>query len=351
MRKRPVTLALQGGGSHGAFTWGVLDRLLEDERISIEGISGASAGAMNAVALAHGFVVGGREGARQALADFWESVAGKAPFAQIPEDLPTLVADGSPGHASPALKALVSLGRFFSPYQLNPFDINPLRDIVASRIDFERLRAESRIKLFIAATEVDTGRLRIFRNRELTLDTLLASACVPTLHQAIEVEGQAYWDGGLSANPPLFPLIHQCAADDVMVVLLHPSRRPDVPTTADGIWQRLTEISFASTFFTELHGIVLAKQEAGRGLFAVGRLERKLRRLNMHLIENEELMAQLSAHSRLNTDPSFIYALREHGRSRAETWLKRKFQFIGTRSSFRLGRFLPPRLPGLRPAR
>ena len=184
MRKKAVTLALQGGGSHGAFTWGVLDRLLEDERISIEGISGASAGSMNAVALAHGFVGGGREGARQALADFWESVAGKAPFAQLPEDLPTLVADGSPGHASPALKALVSLGRFFSPYQLNPFDINPLRDIVANRIDFERLRAESRIKLFIAATEVGTGRLRIFRNRELTLDHLLASACVPRAGRA-----------------------------------------------------------------------------------------------------------------------------------------------------------------------
>jgi NTE family protein len=349
-KKAVVTLALQGGGSHGAFTWGVLDRLLEDERISIEGISGASAGAMNAVVLAHGFIVGGREGARQALTDFWESVAGKAPFAQISEDLSTLVADGSPTGASPALRAFVSLGRFFSPYQLNPFDINPLRGIVASQVDFERLRAESRIKLFIAATEVSTGRLRIFRNRELTLDALLASACIPTLHQPIEIEGEAYWDGGLSANPPLFPLIHQCAARDVMVVLLHPSRRPDVPTTANEIWQRLTEISFASAFFTELHGIVLAKQEAERGLFARGRLERKLRRLNMHLIENEELMAQLSAHSRLNTRPSFITALRDHGRSRAEMWLKRKFQFIGTRSSFKLGRFLP-RLPRLRAAR
>jgi len=351
MRNRTVTLALQGGGSHGAFTWGVLDRLLEDERIAIEGISGASAGAMNAVALAHGFAAGGREGARQALADFWDSVAGKAPFAQLPEDLPTLVADGSPARESPALKALVSLGRFFSPYQLNPFDINPLRSIVASRIDFERLRAESRIKLFIAATEVDTGRLRIFRNRELSLDALLASACIPTLHKAIEIEGHAYWDGGLSANPPLFPLIHQCAARDVMVVLLHPSRRPDVPTTADGIWQRLTEISFASTFFTELHGIALAKREAERGPFAVGRLERKLRSLNLHLIENEELMAQLSAHSRLNVHPSFIHALRDHGRSRAEQWLRRKFQFIGERSSFRIGKFLAPRLTRLRTAR
>ena len=250
MQKKVMTLALQGGGSHGAFTWGVLDRLLEDERIEIEGISGASAGAMNAVALAYGFTVGGREGARQALKDFWESVAAKAPFAYTPEEqLPTLVADGSQTGSSPALKAFVSLARFFSPYQLNPLDVDPLRDIVVSQIDFERLGAESKIKLFIAATEVSTGRLRLFRNRELTLDALLASACLPTLHQPIEIDGEAYWDGGLAANPPLFSLVHECAARDVMVVLLHPSRRPDTPTTADEIWQRLTEISFGSTCF------------------------------------------------------------------------------------------------------
>lgn len=339
MQKKLVALALQGGGSHGAFTWGVLDRLLEDERISIEGISGASAGAINAVALAHGFIVGGREGARQALCDFWEKVASKAPFAYMADDLPTLVADGTPPGTSHAFKALVSLGRFFSPYELNPFDINPLRDIIASQVDFERLRAECPIKLFIATTQVCTGRLRIFRNPQLTLEALLASACVPTLHKPIDIEGEPCWDGGLTANPPLFPLIHQCTARDVIVVLLHPSRRPDVPATADAIWQRLVEIGFTSTFFTELHGVVLAKQEAEHGRFAWGRLERKLRRLNMHIIENEELMAQLSHHSRMNAHPTFINALREEGRSRADVWLKKKFQFVGARSSFRLGRF------------
>jgi NTE family protein len=341
MEKKTVSLALQGGGSHGAFTWGVLDRLLEDTRIDIEGISGASAGSMNGVALAHGFVVGGREGARQALKEFWDSVASRTPFASRDELPRTLIPEGADMGPPASVKAMVSLARFLSPYQLNPLDINPLREILAKQIDFERLRTHGRIKLFIAATEVRTGRLKLFRNNELTLDALLASACLPTLHRPIEIEGEAYWDGGLSANPPLFPLLHQCNARDLMVVLLHPSKRPDLPTTSDEIWQRLTEISFTSAFFTELNGLALAKQEAERPRFGFGTLERRLRALNLHVIENDDLMTQLSVHSKLNVEGAFIDALREHGRNRAEAWLKHKFPFIGTRSSVRLARFLP----------
>lgn len=350
MDKRIISLALQGGGSHGAFTWGVLDRLLEDGRIDIDGISGASAGSMNAVALAHGYAIGGRDGARQALKDFWDSIASKAPFASMNEAPSALIPDGADMSPSPGVKALVSWARFLSPFQLNPLDINPLRQILTSQIDFERLRTDGRIELFIAATDVRTGRLRIFRNDELTLDALLASACLPSVHRPIEIDGQAYWDGGLSANPPLFPLVHKCNARDLMVVLLHPSKRPDIPTTADEIWQRLTEISFASAFFTELNGLALAKQEAERARFSFGRLERKLRALNLHVIENDELMAQLSVYSKLNVEAAFINALREHGRKRADAWLKNKFQFIGTRSSVRLARFLPAlqRLAGAR---
>jgi NTE family protein len=350
MEKKSIALALQGGGSHGAFTWGVLDRLLEDERIDIEGISGASAGSINAVALAHGFTVGGRDGARQALKDLWDSIASKTPFASLQEAPTTLIPDGADMAPSAQVKAFVSLTRYFAPYQLNPLDINPLRDILARQIDFDRLRAQGRIKLFIAATEVRTGRLKLFHNRELTLDALLASACLPTVHRPIEIDGEAYWDGGLSANPPLFPLLHQCNAHDVMVVLLHPCKRPDLPVSADEIWQRLTEISFTSAFFTELNGLALAKQEAERALFSFGALDRKLRALNLHVIENEELMAQLSVYSKLNVQPGFIDALREHGRNRAEAWLKWKFSFIGARSSVRLARFLPTlqRLRGTR---
>jgi NTE family protein len=335
MEKKHITLALQGGGSHGAFTWGVLDRLLEDERIEIEGISGASAGAMNAVVLAYGMTTGGRSGARQALAEFWNSVAARAPFSMVP-DLPAGLDDlASRSDLPAAYKPMLSLLRFFSPYQLNPFDINPLRDILARQIDFERLRAECKTRLFIATTQVSTGTLKLFRTRQLTLDVLLASACLPLVHHAVEIDGDAYWDGGLTANPPLFPLVHKCSAKDILVVLLHPQPDARVPKTADDIWHRLTELGFSSTFFTELQGLVLAQREARRGWFSFGRLERRLRQLNMHVVDSQELMGQLGKHSKLNAQPAFIKGLHEEGRMRAGAWLDKNFRQIGVRSSFR----------------
>jgi NTE family protein len=338
MGEKIVSLALQGGGSHGAFTWGVLDRLLEDGRIDIEGISGASAGTMNAVVMAHGLTVGGREAAREALKTFWESVAARSAFNFMPEEVAAPEINGA--RPNPAFKAFLYLTRFFSPYQLNPFDLNPLRDILAKQIDFERLRAECQIKLFVAATQVSTGRLKLFRTRQLTLDTVLASACLPSLHHAVEIEGEAYWDGGLAANPPIFPLVHQCAAADLLVVLVHPLRRPETPTVADDIWHRLTEISFSSTFYTELQGLALAKRETERWPVSLGRLERRLRRLNLHLIDCQELMSQLSALSKLNAHPSFIQVLYDEGRNRTGAWLDENFAQIGTRSSFRLASLL-----------
>lgn len=338
MEKKTITLALQGGGSHGAFTWGVLDRLLEDERIEIEGISGASAGAMNAVVLAHGMTIGGRDGARQALRDFWEAVANSAPFSSVPDNLVPPANLAAQSDLPPAFKPLLSLLRFFSPYQLNPFDINPLRDILAKQVDFERLRAECGIRLFIATTQVSTGTLRLFRTRQLSMDVLLASACLPLLHRAVEIDGEAYWDGGLTANPPLFPLVHKCVARDIVVVLLHPQPHDHVPRSADGIWHRLTEMGFSSTFFTELQGLMLAQREAKRGWFSFGRLERRLRHLNMHVVESQELMSQLGRHSKLNAHPAFIHGLHEEGRQRAEAWLERNFRQLGVRSSFQLAR-------------
>jgi NTE family protein len=338
MEKKTITLALQGGGSHGAFTWGVLDRLLEDDRIEIEGISGASAGAMNAVVLAHGMTRGGRDGARRALADFWGAVASSAPFSKVPDNLEPTANLAAVSDLPPAFKPLLSLLRYFSPYQLNPFDINPLRDILAKQIDFERLRADCKMRLFIATTQVSTGTLRLFRTRQLSMDVLLASACLPLLHRAVEIDGEAYWDGGLTANPALFPLVHKCVARDIVVVLLHPQPHNHVPRSADDIWHRLTEMGFSSTFFTELQGLTLAQREARRGWLAFGRLERRLRQLNMHVIESQELMGQLGRHSKLNAHPAFINGLHEEGRQRAELWLARNFQQLGVRSSFRLAR-------------
>jgi NTE family protein len=298
MKPKVISLALQGGGSHGALTWGVLDRLLEDERIGIDGISGASAGAINAAVLAHGLTTGGRHGARQALADFWTSVAAKMP--------------------SPLVESLVFLSRFLSPSQFNPLNLNPLRDILAAQIDFVRLRAESATRLFIAATNVRTGMPRVFRTREITADVVLASACLPWIHRTVEIDGEAYWDGGLSANPPVRPLLYECAARDIVLVLLQPARWPALPLTADGIWSRLTEMSFTAALHAELEGIALAKREAERWPWSLGRLERKLRRLRLHRICAPEAM---STQSRLDTRSVFMRALYNAGRAQADAWL------------------------------
>jgi NTE family protein len=340
MKKKIVSLALQGGGSHGAFTWGVLDRLLEERRVDMQGISGASAGAMNAVVLAYGYTVGGRKGARQALKTFWESVASTASFSVLPGEDATAATIDAEAHPTPAFKAFLALARFVSPYQFNPFELDPLRDILEKQIDFERLRTKCPIQLFIATTRVSTGTLRLFRNRHLSIEVLLASACLPSIQRAVEIDGELYWDGGLAANPPIFPLVHRCAARDIVVVILNASRRPEIPKTSDEIWHRLNEISFGSSFFTELQGLALATREAEQSLFPLGRLERRLRQLKMHVIDAQELMSQLSTMSRLNTHPTFLEALRDEGRARADAWLEENFELIGQRSSFRLDSFL-----------
>ena len=335
-RTKIVNLALQGGGSHGAFTWGVLDRLLEDGRIEFEGISGTSAGAMNAAVLADGLVKGGRDGARQALTRFWESVASHAPINQLPANLMEPPGAGTDGGLSPTLKALVALMRNFSPYQLNPLDLNPLRQIVTEQIDFERLRAESELKLFVAATQVRTGKLRLFRTEELSVDALLASACLPSLHHAIEIDGEAYWDGGYSANPAVFPLFYECESPDVIVVLLHPLTRPQTPHTAEDIWNRVSELGFNDTVLREMRMIAQATEQSEQALFPWGRLERRLRQMNFHVIAAEPLMSQLAVDSKLNAHQPFITMLRDQGRVQAEMWLERNFHSIGERSSVNL---------------
>lgn len=335
-RKKLISLALQGGGSHGAFTWGVLDRLLEDEQLHIEGISGTSAGAMNAVVLAHGLTTGGRDGARQALTDFWESVADQGSFSLLksnPTENLGIVQNADP---SPMLTAFLGISQFLSPYELNPFDLNPLRHIVTKQIDFERLRTECPIKLFVAATQVRTGKLRLFETKALTADALLASACLPSLHHAIEIEGEAYWDGGYSANPAIFPLLYHCKSRDVVIVLLHPLTRLDHPKTATEIRNRITELSFSTAFLREMRALAHAKSKLEKALFPLGRLERRLRDLNFHTIEAEELMTQLSIGSKLNTHRSFLWALRDQGWHRADTWLKKYHNRIAVRSSVNL---------------
>ena len=332
-RTRVVNLALQGGGSHGAFTWGVLDRLLEDERIEFQGISGTSSGAMNAVVLADGLVKGGRDGARQALTRFWHSVASHAPINKLPANLLQPQGAGADGGLSPVARALVALSRDFSPYQLNPFDLNPLRRIVTEQIDFQRLRVETELQLFVAATQVSTGKLRLFRTDELSVDALLASACLPSLHHAIEIDGEAYWDGGYSANPAVFPLFYECESPDVIVVLLHPLTRAQTPHTAEDIQNRVSELGFNSTFLREMRTIAQATEHSEQTLFPIGRLERRLRQMNFHLIEAEALVSQLAMDSKLNAHLPFITMLHELGRAQADLWLENNFSSIGKQSS------------------
>jgi len=330
-RRKVITLALQGGGALGALTWGVLDRLLEEPKLKIEAISGTSAGAINAAALASGYAKDGREGARKSLDEFWNLV-GTASYSI-----------GSSTGVHRALlpnpqKLLLGLTRFFSPYQLNPFDINPLRDIVAKVVNFDAVQSRRAIRLFVGATRVRTGTLRLFENRELTSDTLLASACLPTLHHAIEIDGEPYWDGGYTGNPAVYPLIYRCKTPSILVVMLQPLTREDPPTSAQAIRSRLTEFQFNSSFLREMRSIALAKQAIDAQWLPIGSLERRYRKLNFHLIETDDLLARMSVEKTLNADLGFLLKLKEEGRTRAEAWLEKHFDQLGGESSIDLAK-------------
>ncbi len=335
--RKKVNLALQGGGSHGAFCWGVLERLLEERGIELEGISAASAGAMNAVCVAHGLASGGPEAARETLDTFWHRVADQMPLEGAAVNL--LGTDGDSiegGELSPTWKAFLRLTRALSPYQWNPFDINPLRDIVEESFDFARIQQCDQVKLFIAATEVRTGKLRLFSNREITTDALLASACLPSVNQAIIIDDRAYWDGGFVANPAISPLFYKCRSADIIIVLLNPLQRPELPNTQEEIAHRVAELSFNSAFLREMRAVAYVKQHLAGARVLIGRLERRLRRLRFHMIEGDDLMVQLPHESRMNIHRTFLEMLRDQGRQRAERWLDANARHLGKRSSIDL---------------
>ena len=244
-----VNLALQGGGSHGAFTWGVLDRLLEEEALHFEGITGTSAGAVNAVVLADGLAAGGREGARNALRAYWQKVS--ALFARG-IFRPSLIDKGSPDFGlehSPGFRFFEPMIYFASPYQTNPFNHNPFRDLLAEAINFERVRQQTEVKLFLCATNVQTAKVKIFAGKELRVEHVLASTCLPLLMQAVEVDGEYYWDGSYAGNPAIFPLVYDCDSRDILMVHITPAERPGVPTTSPAIMNRMQEISFNTRSF------------------------------------------------------------------------------------------------------
>src|SRR5262245_10624532 len=329
-----VALALQGGGAHGAFTWGVLDRLLEEPRLKIEGISGTSAGAMNATVLAAGHAAGGPEGARRALEEFWRRVSRAAvlsPFRRSPLDI---MMGRWTMDTSPVFLAFDLAARLFSPYDLNPGGANPLRDILAECVDFRRV-VQSSIRLFITATSVRTGRGRVFRNAELTPDVLLASGCLPTLFQAIEIDGEPYWDGGYSGNPTITPLVRECAASDTVLVQVNPVERPGTPRSARDILNRLNEVSFNATLLKELRMIAVLRQVADAGDCEGSRWAG----MRIHRVASTA-MTDLGYSSKLNAEWSFLCMLRDEGRACAEKFLQVHVQDIGRRSSFDLDALL-----------
>ncbi len=325
--EKSVSLALQGGGAHGAFTWGVLDAILEDGRLAIEAVTGASAGAMNAVVMVEGWLEGGADAARAQLETFWRRVS----------------LDGS---LSPAQRTLFDqflafwsgedwlnlLAQRFSPYDANPLNINPLRDAIAEIIDFERVRACHGVKVYVTATNVWTGKVAVFERGQLTADHLMASACLPTVFQAVEIDGQPYWDGGYMGNPALFPLFYDTVTDDILLVQINPVERRQTPRTAREIHNRLNEITFNGNLLRELRAIDFVTR-----LIDAGKLsDAEYKRVLMHRIDGSGVLDDYEAASRMRADWDFFLTLRDAGRATAQRWLKKNYAAIGRRATLDL---------------
>jgi NTE family protein len=322
-----VDLALQGGGSHGAFTWGVLDRLLEEPWLKIEAISGTSAGAMNAAVLVSGHMQGGADGARAALDAYWKRVADAAKFSPLQRSPIDRLMNRWTLDTSPAYLAIDLMSRVVSPYSLNPLGLNPIESILRQSVDFAHL-AEAPIKLFITATNVHTGRGRVFRNKEITPDVLLASACLPTMFQAIEIDGEPYWDGGYAGNPTITPLVRESDAHDTILVQINPRERRETPRTASEILNRLNEISFNAPLLKELRMIALLRQAADPGSGEGARWAN----MRTHRIMTDKL-ADFGASSKLNAEGAFLALLKEEGRQSADAFLAEHGDDVGKRSS------------------
>ena len=331
--RKKINLALQGGGSHGAVTWGVLDRLLEDDRVEIEAISGASAGAVNAVALAYGVHLGAAAGGRQKLDELWRAISDigalyspvrRSPFEMAGRDFNL--------DESISYQTLDAFTRIFSPYQFNPFNINPLRDVLNKCIDFNELRDCKAISLFLSATNVRTGKVHLFETKDASVEAVLASSCLPFLFKAVEINGEHYWDGGYMGNPVLYPFIYKAQSSDIVIVHVNPLDRDSVPMTSPDILNRINEISFNSSLLRELRAIAFVHK-----LLDENWLKKKhrdnLRHIHVHSIRSDRALIDLSVSSKFSADWGFLSALKMRGRKIAEDWLDENFDMIGEKSS------------------
>jgi NTE family protein len=332
---KKINLALQGGGAHGAFTWGVLDHLLADARLEITGISGASAGAINAVMVIDGLARGGREEARKRLAGFWRaaSAGGDLPPVQraVADRLFTLM----PFATTPIQTWFEVMSHYFSPYDLNPLNINPLNDLIGRFVDFEAVR-NSELALFISATNVHTGRLRIFSGAKITADVVMASAALPFLFRAVEIDQVPYWDGGYMGNPAIFPFLHATDAEDVLVVQINPVTRTATPRTSSEIINRLNEITFNSALISELRTMDFVNQLIDDGRLPRGYGSDQYRRLNIHRIDLGPLATRLAGSSKMRTSFDFLELLHRAGQRAARKFLDRHFDDIGRQSTIDL---------------
>jgi NTE family protein len=331
---KTISLALQGGGSHGAFTWGVLDALLEDGRLEIDGISGTSAGAMNAVALGHGFASAKgragdpREAARESLAKFWTSVVHLGAASSLQDKLMDVWLGGWRVSAGTMSQSS------FSPYQTNPLDINPLRNLVEKLFDFDRVASLAEPRIFISATRVKTGKAEIFSGKRLTSASLMASACLPMLFQAVEVDGEHYWDGGFSGNPALHPLIYRCHASDVVLVQINPVERNSVPTAGAEILERMNELTFNASLLAQMRSIDFVNRMIARRHLD----SERYRKVLLHRIDGGDALEAFPSASKASVDATMIDKLHALGRTCAQRWLKKHFGDLGEKTTIDISR-------------
>ncbi|MGI9381241.1 MAG: patatin-like phospholipase family protein [Methyloligellaceae bacterium] len=326
---KKINLALQGGGAHGAFTWGVLDCFLEQSNLEIEAISGTSAGAMNAVVVAEGLMRDGRDGAREGLRRFWQTIGNVAQFSPIQRGPIDRFLGNWGLDYSPVFVAFDLMNRLSSPYEFNPLNINPLKTVIEDNVDFDLVRACDQLMVFVSATNVETGRVKVFDRRELTADMVMASACLPFMFQAVEIDGVPYWDGGYMGNPVLYPFYYSSSCDDIVVVQINPVERKGAPKSAREILDRVNEITFNGSFLRELRAIdfvgrLLENDEINNGNY---------RNIRMHIVEAHEQLAALGASTKLNAEWEFLEHLHDIGRQAAEGWLTENRNHIGSKST------------------
>jgi len=328
-----INLALQGGGAHGAFTWGVLEQLLCEERIAVEGISGTSAGAVNAVMLADGLMRGGREEAQKRLADFWRAASSTGGLPALQREVLQRLLSFTPLEGTPVQAWLDALSRYFSPYDVNPLNINPLKDLIERFVDFDKLRSTDHLQLFVSATNVQTGRVRIFPRNKITAEAVMASACLPTIFRAVEIDGVPYWDGGYLGNPVIFPFFRTTTTEDVLVVQINPLVRQATPMSSAEIINRINEITFNSSLIDEYRAIDFVARLIDQGRLPRGIGPGQYRRINVHRIVLDRFGTHFDSFSKLSTDYDFFEMLRVSGRRAARRFLDEHFDDIGVKST------------------